>query len=111
MNANPSTVDQDERGTTRPAIRVQLLHVPDCPLVDRVRATLRTGLTKTTVRVMIEEIEGDYPSPTLLIEGKDVTGRSPVSEPSCRLDLPTEEQVLAALSSARRGATWNAGGT
>jgi hypothetical protein len=78
--------------------RIQLLHVPDCPLVDQVRATLSRSLAKTEVEAVIEEMEGPYPSPTLLIEGIDVTGHTPDPGASCRLDLPTEEQVLAALS-------------
>jgi hypothetical protein len=101
MNAHPASLDRDDLSTVGTPVQIQLLHVPDCPLVDRVRATLRRSLAETTIRVMIEEIEGPYPSPTLLIEGHDVTGRTPVFAPSCRLDLPTEEQVLAALSSTR----------
>jgi hypothetical protein len=111
MNVNAPTLDEGDRGTTRPAVQIQLLHVPDCPLVDRVRATLRTSLAKTTVWVTIEEIEGPYPSPTLLIEGQDVTGRTAVAGPSCRLDLPTEEQVLAALSSKDPARKGDVGGT
>lgn len=84
-------------------VQIQLLHVPDCPLVDQVRATLRSSLAKTSVEATIEEIEGPYPSPTLLIDGIDVTGRTPEAEASCRLDLPTEEQVLAALSRSNGG--------
>lgn len=101
MNAHPASRDRDDRSTVSPPVQIQLLHLPHCPLVDRVRATLRTSLAKTNVPVLIEEIEGPYPSPTLLIQGRDVTGRTAVSAPSCRLDLPTEEQVLAALSPAR----------
>jgi hypothetical protein len=108
MNAQSTTIDGDDRGSVGPAVLIQLLHVPDCPLVDQVRATLRTSMAKTTIPVMIEEIEGPYPSPTLLIDGQDVSGRSAVSAPSCRLDLPTEEQVLAALSSTRPGAPGDA---
>ncbi|MDA8069181.1 hypothetical protein [Conexibacter sp. DBS9H8] len=48
----------------------------------------------------IEEVEGPYPSPTLLVGGIDVTGRTPAAGPSCRLDLPTEEQIVAALAAA-----------
>ena len=79
-------------------VRIQLFHVPDCPLVDRVRATLRSSLAKASAPVVVEEIEGSYPSPTLLIDGIDVTGRSLEPDASCRLDLPTEEQILTALS-------------
>jgi hypothetical protein len=46
----------------------------------------------------VEDLEGPYPSPTLLIDGTDVTGKSSRDGPACRLDLPTEEQILAALA-------------
>jgi hypothetical protein len=91
--------DPDQAG---PAIRIQLLHVPDCPLVEQVRATLSSSLAKANVQVVIEELEGPYASPTLVIDGVDVTGRSLAAGPACRLDLPTEHQVLSALSSSNR---------
>lgn len=101
MNGAPATLlhcnDIDQTG---PVVHIQLLHVPACPLVEQVRATLRRSLSKTNVRVTIEEVEGPYPSPTLFIDGIDVTGRTPAPGPSCRLDLPTEDQVLAGLTAA-----------
>lgn len=81
-----------------PPIRVQLLYVPDCPLIDRLRATLNDCLTRSEARVVIEKLEGPYPSPTMLIDGVDVTGQHLELQPSCRLDLPTEEQIMAALA-------------
>jgi len=81
------------------SLRVQLLSVPDCPLVASVRKMLEKSLAQIPVDAIVEEIVGDYNSPTLLVDGFDVTGRPPTSDGimSCRLDLPTEEQVLAAL--------------
>jgi len=81
------------------SLRVQLLQVPDCPLVGSVRKTLEKTLTQAPVNVIVEELVGVYNSPTLLVDGLDVTGRPRTSDGvmSCRLDLPTEEQVLAAL--------------
>jgi len=95
-----------------PPIRVQLLFVPDCPLIDRLRTTFQDCLARSGARVLIEELEGPYPSPTLLIDGADVTGRELELQPSCRLDLPTEEQILAALARAAGGtaSTEEAGG-
>ncbi|KAH0538928.1 hypothetical protein FGG08_004519 [Glutinoglossum americanum] len=80
-------------------IKVQLLFVPDCPLAKKVRSTLNDCLGKTDIRVIVEELVGDYNSPTLLVNGFDVTGQPPATEgqTSCRLDLPNEEQVLAAI--------------
>lgn len=101
MNGAHATLREgDDPDRPAPPVHIRLLHVPDCPLVERVRATLRRSLSNTNVRVTIEEVEGPYPSPTLLVGGIDVTGRTPAAGPACRLDLPTEDQVLGALAAA-----------
>ena len=45
---------------------------------------------------------GDYPSPTVLVNGIDVMGAATeLSKASvCRIDVPTRERVLAALRAA-----------
>lgn len=78
-------------------IRIQILQVPDCPLVGRLRELVQQALARIEVPVEVEDRIGDYPSPTLLIDGRDVTGRPSGGASACRLDLPTEQQVLAAL--------------
>lgn len=78
--------------------RVRILHVPDCPLVDRLRAEVESILEQVAPDVRLSLVEGDYPSPTLLVDGIDVTTGAPVSgEPRCRLDLPTSQQIREAL--------------
>ncbi len=79
--------------------KVQLLSVPDCPLVKKILETVENCLAQTHLDVVVEEIIGNYNSPTLLVDGFDVTGRpaAPEGQTSCRLDLPSEEQILAAL--------------
>jgi alkylmercury lyase len=62
-----------------------------------VRTTLRSALIEAGIEATIKEIEGDFASPTLLIGGVDVTGAASCDLPSCRLDLPTREQILTAL--------------
>ena len=81
-------------------IHIQVLHVPDCPLVKELRGRLDHCLSRRGLNVTVEEIEGPYPSPTLLINGVDVTGRPTTAGPSCRLDSPTEEEILGALTRA-----------
>ena len=56
-------------------------------------------LVQLHLNVAVEEIIGNYNSPTLLVDGFDVTGRpaAPEGQMSCRLDLPIEEQIFAAL--------------
>lgn len=84
---------------TKDQVKVQLLCVPDCPLVQKVRHTIRDCLAKTQIPVTVEELIGAYNSPTVLVNGFDVTGQPPAEEgqTSCRLDLPNEEQILAAI--------------
>jgi hypothetical protein len=89
-------------GTSRTAAsrRVQILYLPDCPLVEPLRGLVRGALARCDLDAEIEEIEGPYASPTLLIDGVDVTGRPVSTGLACRLDLPTEEQICRALSAA-----------
>ena len=64
-------------------------------------ATLRESLAGARVAVRVQEVEGDFPSPTLLVGGVDVvTGTAPAAEPCCRLDLPTGAAILAAVERA-----------
>lgn len=77
---------------------IQLLYLPGCPLVDRVRTTLRESLAAIGSRANVEESERPCASPTLLVNGVDVTGRTPPQGTSCRLDLPTHDQIVAALA-------------
>lgn len=84
-------------------MRIQLWHGPDCPLAERLRTSLHQCLRRTETPAEVEESVGDYPSPTLVIDGLDVaTGRAPASEACCRLDLPTDTQIQAALHRSRQ---------
>ena len=86
-------------------MRVELLLSPDCPNAAAARAVLVTCLTRLGLPTAMRERVGAYPSPTILIDGIDVmTGRLPAPLPrhACRLDVPTESRVSAAL---RAGAT------
>jgi hypothetical protein len=86
--------------------RIQILRLPDCPLAERLRSLVLWCLARSGVNATVEEVEGPHPSPTLLINGADVTGRRAGFAPSCRLDVPGEGQILAAL---RKHAAWGPG--
>lgn len=83
---------------------VQLQRVPDCPRADRVRELMRSAAAACGMVVELDELIGEYPSPTVLVDGRDVTGVSPAEGASCRLDLPTEDQIRAALQRRLLGA-------
>ncbi|GAA4718808.1 hypothetical protein APR04_005726 [Promicromonospora umidemergens] len=79
--------------------RVQVLQVPDCPLVDGLLNLIRNAGAETGIQVDVQVVVGDYPSPTLVIDGLDgATGRPVATTTCCRLDLPTHEQITAALA-------------
>lgn len=77
---------------------VQVLQVPECPLVPRLLTLLEQCRAEAAIDLHVEVLVGAYPSPTLVIDGVDVaTGRPASRETCCRLDMPSREQVLAAL--------------
>ena len=79
--------------------RIQILHVPDCPLVENVVKLVRDCQARSGESGVLDLRIGSYPSPTVLIDGLDVTTGEPVAGAArCRLDLPTREQVLDALA-------------
>jgi hypothetical protein len=83
-----------------PKIRIQILRGADCPLVAGVRQDVRECLDRCGVDALIEEVEGPYPSPTLLVGGRDVTEHLPGVGPACRLDLPSRDQISRAIEAA-----------
>src|SRR5437588_10313852 len=97
----PRTAAAGTRKADRlPGLRICILHVPGCPLVSRLRTDVEIGLASVGARAVIEEIEGSYPSPTLLIDGIDATGQALSSDQGCRLDLPAREQIVVAIRAA-----------
>ena len=78
-------------------MKIELLHVPDCPHVDDARALLIECLAELQLEVVVEEEEGAYPSPTILVNGVDVMGAPTFITAACRLDVPTKPSLLAAL--------------
>jgi hypothetical protein len=80
-------------------MNVELLWAPDCPNAPAARAVLAECIDRLGLDIAVRERVGDYPSPTILVDGVDVMtdqrGAPPV--PACRLDVPTAARLLAAL--------------
>ncbi len=85
-------------------MRIELLSVPNCPHVDAARRLLREYMTMLNIQAEIEEREGLFPSPTVLVDGRDLMGAPESGAPACRLDIPTRERILVggATAVARR---------
>lgn len=79
--------------------RIRILHVEDCPLVEALIDDLESCLAEADLDEPVEVVVGDYPSPTLLINGIDVATGEPVAgQPRCRMDLPSRPQIQAAVA-------------
>jgi hypothetical protein len=78
-------------------MKIELLHVPGCPHVDAARALLTECLTELRLEVSVEDKEGAYPSPTILVDGVDVMDAPASRAAACRLDVPTKSRLLVAL--------------
>lgn len=81
-------------------MKIELLHFTGCPNVDRARSALARAMETLGGSFEVEERDGDFPSPTILVDGVDVMGAPLVTGRACRLDVPTEDRVLAALRRA-----------
>lgn len=81
-------------------MKIQLLHVHGCDNLENARELLHSTLTELGLDIRIEEREGAYASPTILIDGSDVMGRPDAVGPSCRLDVPTHERLVVAVQAA-----------
>lgn len=83
---------------TRRERRIELLHTAGCPHAAAARSLLHSCLAELGIAAPIEEREGEYPSPTILVDGTDVMGRAEIEGAMCRLDLPTHDRIVAALT-------------
>ncbi|WP_435586006.1 hypothetical protein [Micromonospora aurantiaca (nom. illeg.)] len=85
-------------------VAVELRSVADCPNLAPARRELHAALADVGLPLtVVTEVVGDYPSPSILVNGVDVMGGSGDGSAACRLDLPTGERVRAALRQAIGG--------
>ena len=81
-------------------MKIELLHIRDCPHVEQTKQLLADCLDEIGLgAIQIDDLEGEFSSPSIMVDGSDVMGEPAVAGACCRLDLPTRERVLAALRS------------
>jgi len=80
-------------------MRVELLQYEGCPLAPAALQLVRQCLSALGAPEPVLVRIGDYPSPTVLVNGADVMGSAaePLKARACRVDVPTRERVLVAL--------------
>jgi len=79
---------------------IAILYHSGCPHARPAIELVHRCATRLGMEIAIVEREGDHASPTVLVDGRDVMGHTPRPGRSCRLDVPTETRVLAALRNA-----------
>lgn len=102
-------------------MKVELLHFLGCPHVPAAREQLRRAFAALGLPAAWDEVDvtaddapahvRGYGSPTILVDGEDVTGAPPGDATSCRVYLgsdlagaPPLDALVAALRSARASA-------
>jgi hypothetical protein len=80
-------------------MRVELLHHAGCRRAPAAHQLVRECLIALGLPEPVLVRVGEYPSPTVLVNGTDVMRpAAELSEASaCRIDVPTRERVLAVL--------------
>jgi hypothetical protein len=96
---------------TLEVVIVELRAVPGCPNLDATRDLLHACLAEAGLQVSVVERIGQYPSPSVLIDGLDVTGADPHGPAACVLRPPTAEQIRAAIRHATAHGDNGPGGT
>ena len=81
---------------------LELLLSPGCPHADAARGVMVEALDRLGLAIPIHERVGEFPSPTILVDGVDVmTGRTGAPRArACRLDLPTTARLIAAVAAS-----------
>jgi hypothetical protein len=90
---------------------VQLLYFAGCPNLEAARAALRDALEAERLEVAVEEVDIEDPatpvalqgwgSPTVLVDGRDVTGEARSDALSCRAGgAPSIDVIRRALRAA-----------
>jgi mercuric ion transport protein len=96
-------------------MKIQLLYFPGCPNLEPARAALRDALAAEGLAVDFDEIDvaaSDAPqwargwgSPTILIDGNELTGATRSSGAACRLykgGAPSVDEIRSRIGAARR---------
>ena len=91
---------------SRAAVKVQLLTFEDCPLADAARASLDKALADCGIEgyeeidildPSVSDEQRQWGSPTILIDGTDVTGQRQGDGVGCRVYSTPEESPMRNL--------------
>ncbi|MCB9492475.1 MAG: cation transporter [Dehalococcoidia bacterium] len=103
-------------------MKIQLLYFEGCPNLERARAALRDAMAAEQIDQVVEEVDVEsattpeslrgWGSPTILIDGRDLTGAARTTGAACRLyahGAPTVDEIRAHLAAAPRSSAGSSG--
>lgn len=105
QGAGPVSAPRPTRAAPPGELLISILSVPDCPSLSRVRAELQAALDHLGATAVVEEIEGAFSSPTVLIDGAEIDGYALGSDAACRISLPNPVEIKDAILAA---SAWHA---
>ena len=97
-------------------MKIQLLYFPGCPNVQAARNVLEKAMLETSVSLLeLREINvqapdcpahlKNWPSPSILVNGKDIEGQSPKAGAACRVYkngiAPALGEIVNAITNAK----------
>jgi hypothetical protein len=82
-------------------VNIVVLSVPDCPNMKRMLDVVReatSGRTDATIESRVVDVSKPMPagfsgSPTVLIDGQNLSGAPAISDPACSAVLPSLAQI------------------
>jgi hypothetical protein len=77
-------------------VRIELRVHRGCPNARRVRESLLHWLDEIEHEYELVVAQGEYASPSVLVDDRDVMGGQPPLQLCCRVDVPTEADLRAA---------------
>lgn len=94
--------------------KIQLLYFPGCPNVEATKEALSTALGNLSIAdTEVEDVNvhdpktsenlKNYPSPSILVNGRDIEGYDPTGTAACRIydgkgGVPEVEKITKAIS-------------
>lgn len=98
--AEPVSAPRTTQAAAPAGLRISIFRVPDCLSAGRLRAEVEAALDHLGVTAVIEEIEGAFCSPTVLIDGAEIASYPLASDAACRIDLPAAAEIESAIRAA-----------
>ena len=89
-------------------MKIELLHIRDCPHVEQTKQLLADCLDEIGLgAIQIDDLEGEFSSPSIMVDGSDVMGEPAVAGACCRHESACSPHFVARRRWHRSGRSGN----